>query len=423
MPKFFIALAAFVIACGALSINLYESVNAGTYHIAQSPFSGVVAAKMSPGPYFQAFNTVKEWPVGETYHFTADKEGGPGDDSVLVTFNDGSTCRLSGTVRIELPKTEQEAVDLVVKHGFRSFEQLEDKLVQTALRNALSLTANMMTVRDSYSERRAEFIRLAQDQLENGVYNTKIVETKAKDPVSGQDVTLRVAQIITDSEGRRSRQSSVFGTMGIRVSQLEIKDWIYSEIVKKQIAAQQEATMAIQTAKANALKAEQDTLTAKSTGETLVAKVKYEQLAVSEKASQEAERDAKVAAITANKEVAVATLAKQKALVVAGQAKEVAQVELDAAKLQKQRTVELAEGEAKARELILAADGALDKKLDAFKDINEKWATAFANQKVPGVVMGSGTDGRSANTFMDILGAKAARDLALDMTLPVKGTK
>lgn len=416
-----IALFIFIVLliCGAgLSTQLYESVDAGTYHITQSPFSGAVTARMTPGPYNQAFNSITTWPVSESYEFTDADADGPTDDRISVTFNDGATAKLSGTVRIELPKVESEAVALVVQHGFRTFKDLENKLILRSLRNALNMTANLMSSRDSYSERRADFLRLAKDQIENGVYVTKDEAVKETDPVSGSEVT-RIRKIPVIEDGKPKREPSPFNTFGLRAYGLEIKDWHYEERVVAQMKAQQEATMAVQTAKAKSLQAEQEAKTIKAQGEAAVMKVKYEAEQVKEKDTVNAQREATVANISAQKEVDVAKLEAEKARVGGERLKTVAQLELDAAKLQAERTLELAQAEAKSRALILAADGALDKKLDAYKEVNSKWADAYARQNVPGVVMGAG--GREgAVGFMEILGAKAAKDLSVELSAQKK---
>lgn len=56
----------------------------------------------------------------------------------------------------------------------------------------------------------------------------------------------------------------------------------------------------------------------------------------------------------------------------------------------------------------------------AYKDVQGMWADAFANLKtpiVPSVVMGASAGGNtSAQSFMDLLMSKTARDLALDLS-------
>lgn len=401
----------------ALAANLYESVDAGTYHVTQSPFSGHVGAQLAPGPYNQAFCNITTWPVSESYEFTDPDSTGPSDDRITVTFSDGATAQLSGTIRIDMPRSEGEAVDLVVKHGFRGFKDLEEKLILRSLRNALNMTANLMTSRESYSERRADFLRLAKDQIENGIYITKDETFKDVDPVSGTEVTKIRKAFVTDKDGKPMREPSPFAQFGLRAYGLEIKDWHYEDRVVAQMKAQQEAVMAVQTAKAQSLRAEQAAKTAEAEGKAKVMTVKYEAEQTKEKATVAAQQEADVAGINAKREVDVAKQASEKAKIEAEKVKTVAQIELEAAQLQAKRMLELAQAEAKSRELILAADGALDKKLDAYKEVSAKFADALAQQKVPTVVMGSGTGDRNVVSFMDVLAAKAAKDLALDMTI------
>ena len=70
----------------------------------------------------------------------------------------------------------------------------------------------------------------------------------------------------------------------------------------------------------------------------------------------------------------------------------------------------------------MEADGALEKKLEAFVKINGLWAEAFAKRQVPSVVMGENGGGQDnqSSTFMQMLTVKAAQDLALNMNLPTK---
>ena len=70
----------------------------------------------------------------------------------------------------------------------------------------------------------------------------------------------------------------------------------------------------------------------------------------------------------------------------------------------------------------MEADGALEKKLEAFVKINGLWADAYSRRQVPSVVMGENGGGQDnqSSTFMQMLTIKAAKDLAIDMNLPTK---
>lgn len=402
--------------------QLYENVPMGRYHITQSPFSGDITARMTPGPYAQWFAHVEEFPVSETFFFTADKEGGEGDASVTVQFNDGSTCKISGTCRVDLPRDGKLAAELVTVHGYRSMNQIEDRLILPTIRRALMLTANQMTAKESYAEKRAAYIADAWDQILNGIYIMKDEQKKTLDPVSGKEVTITTKTPVVDEHGVRLREKNPFAGLGVTLANFEVKSFIYEEKVKQQISTQQQALMDVQTAKANALKAEQDAITAQKLGEAEVMKAKYSKEQEKIKAEVDAQKEASVAVIQAQKQVDVATKEKEMALVQANKAKEVAAIDLDAAKLTKQKEIELGTGESERRKMILAADGALDKKLEALVNINKVWGEAFAKRQVPGVVMGGhGGADNDAVSFMEILGAKAAKDLQVELsTKPTK---
>jgi hypothetical protein len=79
--------------------------------------------------------------------------------------------------------------------------------------------------------------------------------------------------------------------------------------------------------------------------------------------------------------------------------------------------IEKAEGEATFKQKVFLADGGLLPKLDAICKINEVWSLAFKERKVPTIVSGGGKGGTDGDmlTFMELLTAKAAKDLALDM--------
>jgi hypothetical protein len=401
---------------------LYENVKLGEYHITQNPITGNITARMNPGPYAQNFAIVHKFPVSETFYFTKDSEGGPGDWSIEVQFNDGATCRMSGTCRVDMPRTEKEAVDLLVKHGFRDWDAIESKLLLPVVRRSLMMSANFMSSKESYADKRVDFLSIVWDQIQNGVYVTKDVVEQVTDPVSGQQVTKITKVAVLDDKGLKIREHNPLERTGITLSNFEIKTFNYSDKVEKQISAQQEAMMQVQTARANALKAQQDAITAEANGKANVMTAKYERETEKVKATVDAEKEKEVAVIAATKFVEVAEKDKQQALISASKLKEVAAIDLDAAKLTKETQIALGQGESERRKLIIMADGALDQKLKTLVSINEQWANAFRDRKVPSIIFGGDGKGQDmdASTFMSVLTAKAVKDLALDMNIPTQ---
>jgi hypothetical protein len=380
-----------VVVLGTLFVGCqaFTTVDKGTYHVKQAALSGDMSAIMQTGVYGRWFGDVQVWPKADTFYFTKDAdEGEKKDQSITVRFVDGSTAQISGTVRITMPTNEKQAISLVTDHGYKSFEDLQYNLILKVVRNSLMLTANMMTSRESYAEKRNDYVFWTWDQIQNGIYETAEETKEVSDPITGEKLTKTFKIIKRDQEGKAVRQPNTLASTGILVSNFEIKDIAYNEEVTKQIAEQQRATMAVATAKAEALKAEQDKLKIEAEGKAKVATAQYEQ-------EQE----------------------KIKEVVQAQKRLEVARLDKDSAELKKQKDILEGQGEAEKRKLIMSADGALEKKLQAWVEVNKVYATEFAKQKwSPEIQMGnSAAGGNMAQAMIEMLTAKTAKDLGLEM--------
>lgn len=393
-----------------LSDKLVENVQSGTYVVKQAPLSGELTAWMRPGMYWQGWGDISVWPVAETFYFTADSKEGEGyDQSVEIRFIDGSMCNISGTCRIVFPTTETEAISLITKYGFRSFKDAEHKLVLPTIRNVLNLTANLMSAQESYSDKRADFVFWAWDQIQNGIYETMEEVKKVPDPITGDLVTKVFKIIKRDSNGAALHQRNPLDGTGIRMANFEIKKFGYSDKVMTQIEKQQEALMAVATARARAQEAEQSALTKEAEGKAKVVEAKYEKEQEKIRAVVAATQDKEVAELQAKKELEVAKLQK------------------DAAEFKKLRDIAEGQGEAEKKRLILEADGALAQKLEAYIKVNQLYAESIAKYGgnwVPQVMMGGANTngGTSANNgaqaLIDLFTAKTARDLSLDLSMP-----
>jgi uncharacterized membrane protein YqiK len=173
----------------------------------------------------------------------------------------------------------------------------------------------------------------------------------------------------------------------------------YDDRVEKQIEQQQAAIMQVQTAIAQAKQAEQAAITAAKNGEAEAAKAKWEQEVVKARAVTEAQ-----------------------------QKLEVAQLDAKAAEQFKTAETLRGEGEAARRRLVMQADGALEKKLQAWIDVNHAYADAIKEHQgswVPQVSMGgqSSNGGTNAGELINLFTAKTARDLSLSLDLPGQTNK
>ena len=381
----------------ASSRGLVQTVQRGSYQVRQMIVTGEMTAKMEPGMWLKLFSNIVTWPKAETFFFTKDEGQDEGvDHTIEVRFNDGSLCDVSGTIRVVLPPSEQKAIDVVTKYGYADYADLEQKLVLPVVRNALRLTANLMSARESYSEQRSDFVFWAWDQIQNGIYETQEETRKVVDPVSGQEVTKSFKIIKEDASGSPVHQRNPMDGPGITLTNFEVKLFDYTEKVRAQISTQQTALMAVATARAKAQQAEQEALMAEAEGKANVARARYE------------EEEGKI-----------------RAVVGARQRLEVAQLDRQAAGEKKQEQILLGQGEAERKRLVLRADGALKQKLEAYVRAQQLWANAYAQRQVPTLIMGGGGAGdtdTASTGFAQMMQLLVARQMGLDLSVP-KGAR
>lgn len=401
-----------------MASSIFETVPAGSYQIKQAAGSGKLTAKMEPGLWWQAFGDILTFPKSETFFFTADtKEGKPIDESIEVTFADGSICNISGTARIMMPTTEVEALHLTSDLGFRDYHQIEQKLILPTVRRALVLTANMMTAQESYALKRADFLKWASGQIEHGIAATDEVEKEVKDPITGEITNKKFKVIRLDKNGATVYESNPLDGTGIKLQNFEVKKFKYSPTVEAQIAKQQESIMGVATAKADALKAEQAKITAEANGKAAVTTAQY---------AKETEKIQAVVEAQKAKEVAVLKAGQDKEVAITGgeALKATSELEKQAAEFTKQKEILLGQGESERKKLVMEADGALSQKLNTMKTISEVWAKAYSERSVPAYYVdggsGSGNMDNQSSQFMNMMNTSLAKNIGLDLTINPK---
>jgi len=396
-----------------ISMPMMFGINyAGERTVVQYP-SGTVYVKFSPGFYTQWFGTVWEYPDIITYDFDKEKsKAGASIDQIgiAVRYQDGGTGKVFGKTRYNLPNDEPTMIKL--HKSFRSHEGVADKLIKPVSEEGMNLTAGLMTSEEAYAEKRAIYSQWSEQQVSMGKFRTKLERVVETDKETGKMVTKNVPVIEYGKDGRPMQFTSDLKEYGITVSGFQLTDWDFEPKTLEQIARKREATMAIITAKADAERAKQDTITAEEQGKANVKKAKYEKEVEKERAVVEARQKKEVAVIQAEQLVDVA---KQKRF-------EAEQAKLAAVEY-KQEQILRGEGDGAKKRLILEADGALAQKLEAYKAVMGRFAEEFAKQKwVPEVQMGgasAGNGGNAAANLIDLLTAKTLKDLGLDMSVPV----
>jgi hypothetical protein len=372
-----------------MSGSLVENVGANQITVIQS-LSGALNCYKEPGPVWQGLGSVTSYPRQGTYSFdvhTKDVNTGK-----PLQFNDGGTAMLYGSVNWMMPTDCAQVI--AIHKQFGSPEGIESRGVARMVNTAIQLSGNTMTSIESFAERKAELIEAINDQAENGAYQMVTKQVDRVNPITNQPEKVMAAEVVRDKAGKPARQhGSILEQFGIVLQPMSIEKLEYSKIVQDQITERQRATTQVQISQADAQKAIQAAITAEKEGQATAAKAKWEQETVKAK------------------EV---TLAEQKLAVAVLAAKEAEQY--------KREQILRGEGDAERRKLVLAADGALDQKLQAYKEVQAIWAQNFGQFKgalVPGVVLGGSGGANAVGTaqgLVELLTAKTAKALALDLS-------
>lgn len=316
---------------------------------------------------------------------------------IKVKFYDQGEAFLFGTIPVEMPMDDSSLIAIQFKHG--GWESLRAQIIHKQLVSAVTQVGAFMTSREASAERRGDLIGYIEDMVKNGIYLTKSKENYEVDAVTGDSVVVRFAERISDpaSPGGYKRQAaSEVAKYNIRIGTPAINRVVFSPIVQGQLWKQQEMAMEIQTSRARALVAQQDEKTAASQGKTKIAEVQSKMNAE-----------------------------KEQAVIAAIQRKDVAEQDMKAAEFNKRKAILDGEGEAEKKRLLMNADGALNPKLDAWLEAQKAWASAWGTNGAavtPSIISGGngGTNQSSVQTFMDLMGAKAAKDLGLNMNIQGK---
>jgi len=400
-----------LVILAALSQKLLETNKKGFVQIKQAALTGTMSVRQTPGTYLQLFGDITPFHKQFTFFFTADSDADDDTEetnTVEVRFADGSLCDMEATNRLGLPIKDQQLIDMVDKESYTSEKDIEQKLVKPWLRKVFRHTANMMTARESYKEKRADFVLWSEGQYEKGLYKTKDVMRPVVDLITGETVDKPFKVILNDSLGQPIiHEPSPLVALGFTIEQFEVKRFGYREKVQEQIKAQQEAIMEVATQQAEAAKAQQITITTEEQGKAAVMKAKYAKEEEKIRAVVDAEKAKEVAELDALRDYEVAKLARK------------------AASETKQKEILLGQGESQRKSMNMKADGALAMKLATYEKVQAtiwenvgKYQGAWVSQFNLG---GSGGRGNGAQQLVDLLTAKTAQDLSLELSVP-KGT-
>ncbi|MEM6318077.1 MAG: SPFH domain-containing protein [Bacteroidota bacterium] len=320
-------------------------------------------------------------------------EGG----QIPIRFNDATEASAQTVVRFRLPDLEEKM--LVLHSEYVNKEYLALKGLAPYTIECLKNSAQLMDSEQHYSGGRAQLSQFFQDQLEDGLYLLDVRERVLRDSVTNEVKRIYESNIRLDANGESVRKKSDLKQFGISIASATIENVDYEAQVDEKLKKKIEASTRESVSKQNLVTAQQEAMTAEAEGRKRLVEIEYEEKQRQTQAVVQAETQVKLAE---------KDKAKQK-------------IAMEAAKLEAQKIKALADAEAYAKQKIMAADGALEKKLATYKDVQNMWANAFMNYKgdlvpkfqtTPANGQGGGNAGLD---FMQIMGAKAAMDLNLDM--------
>ncbi|MCK4539775.1 hypothetical protein KAU09_01315 [Candidatus Parcubacteria bacterium] len=365
-----------VVFCLIVVVNaasLVERNTSGIYQVNQGWWDGDITTRFEPGFYYQGLALIDDFKAAASYKFS-DK---PDAENVsappfIVRFNDGGRAKVYGGARFVLPRSNEDMKH--IKLIFNNQQRLEQELYSQVVKEAVVMTAALMSSEESYSSLRTQFSTWAGDQVKNGIY---IVEKKTREVFSEDDQDKMVIQEYVDIKTYKNdhgqeipvRKEVVLAKFGIDLQQFIIEDIVYLDGLDKLIDKKRGFLTKIIEVKSAGEKAVQEKKTAISDGEKMIAEAKYVKLQEKEKIVLDLQKKKEQAIIAANRDLSVAMENKQTAL------------------NKKQQWIAKGKGKAEKRRLALLADGALSMKKNYYIHAWEAYQTAFSSaQLVPGVI-------------------------------------
>ena len=363
-----------------------EEVNNENIVVCQAPFTGKMRYWTTPGFQWQWFGkTTTYYKTQQLWFGSADNDGKQQGSPIPVIFNDASDGVIYGSLRVKLPLDNEHMAR--IQTDYNGMDRLMNDLVKQTVTKVIYASGPLMSAFESYAEKKNDLIAYITDQLNNGVYKTSVKTVEIVDPISGEKKTTKIASLIPDENapgGFKRSESSPFKYYGLEIGQVSVSRIGYSDKVVQQISQQQESNMLIQTSRAKAAAAVQESIRAEEEGKAAAMKAKWEQ-----------EKDKAVAVTKAEQEYEVARSAALKAK------EEAKRIE--------------AEGEAKAaanRALVSAGLTPLER-ANIDKETRIGIAEALAKTKWPTIVM-NGSSGQ--NSAMDVIALKQMTDLVEKMS-------
>lgn len=290
---------------------------------------------------------------------------------------------------------------LLIHKTFGGPEELMTEYYMPVVRNSVYNSAALMSSEGSYTTLKAQFSQWARDQLENGLYETEEYTETVLDTARRIEEVRRFVRIRRDTVTNEPlRQPPPLKPYGLTVTQFTLREPWYDSTIIGLIDQKRKYRVETSVAEATAEQARQEKLTATADGLKKKTQAEYEAMTDAAKIITAARKDSTVTVTRARQELEIAM-----------QVYEQAEAEADA-------TIALAKGQAERRHKILAANNALEARVEAYETIWGFYKEALKHMRLSPEVAVSGAvaDGIPPGyAFMQALDEQIKADLGLDL--------
>jgi regulator of protease activity HflC (stomatin/prohibitin superfamily) len=291
--------------------GIFEDCDKSKNYVCQYPVTGTYAVWTEGGANWQWWGNVYEYSKTTQVEFTGVEKNDDGyvasgaNPGAAVTFNDRGRGFIIGSLRVVLPRDFEHMAK--IQQDFGSEEALISTLIKPTLYKVVTSCGPLMSSLESVSETRTDLIQYITEQLNDGVFKTKINKVKTTNELTGDTETVAKAEILVDRNGNYMRQEkSPFQQYGVTCNLVSITDIKYDNATQKQIDAQKDANLAVVTAKTKSLEAIQKTVLITEQGKADAEKAKWEQEKIKAVEVTKAQQEYEVAKLAAAKAEEVA---------------------------------------------------------------------------------------------------------------------
>lgn len=390
-----------LISLVVLSMNIIGYNDDQNWQVVQSP-GGEIVIRDTAGYYIKGFSTVTTYPRAHQFDW------GP----VRVTFNDGGTASITGTMRFRTPTTEEQRRLMHREFSADSTLRNAERAVTSHLINGVKVTGPVMSGSEHQSARKGEFYNLVRSQLEDGLYQTRKVQRELHDQfdANGQPITVYATEVIIDESGNPVvDEESPLSQYGFDIAQFSIEGTDYDDQTLNLFAAKKESLLNAEKSKAAREEQVQERLMIVERG--LKEKAEIEAQANKEKARLTIEAETRVA--VAQQEALQAQQIKQRQTTEAEARKDVAQLDLESERL----NAEAVRVAAEAEEVRITQAGAITEEARVLAEIDKEARIGVAREmakiNVPSFMITGGSDGGSGSTLEQLLNVFMMRQMGV----------